>query len=55
MYNNSPRNSDFNDLPFDVDERLISRRKVYRINDDIIERFNNNLIVDIYTNRIKEE
>ena len=36
IYENNPWNSYFDDLPFDGDERLIARRRLYRINDDII-------------------
>ena len=52
MYKSNPQNSDFDDLPFDGDERLITRWQINRINDDVIERLNNGLIVDVYTNKI---
>ena len=37
----NPRNADFDDLPFYCDESLITRRWIYRINDDIVEGLNN--------------
>ena len=52
MYVSNPQNSGFYDLPFDGDERLITRRQIYRINDNIKERLNNGLIVDVYTNKM---
>ena len=55
MYVINPRNADFDDLTFDSDENLITRRRIYSINDDIVERLNNGLIVNVYTNQIKEE
>ena len=36
IYESNPQNSDFDDLSFDGDERLITRRKIYRINDDVV-------------------
>ena len=50
MYESNPINADFDDLPFDCDERLITRRRIYCMNDDIVERLNNGSIVDVYTN-----
>ena len=35
-YKFNPWYSDFNYLPFDGDERLIARRKLYHINDHIV-------------------
>ena len=35
IYESNPRNADFDDLPFDGDERLIVIQRLYRINDDI--------------------
>ena len=52
MYVSNPQNSDFNDLTFDGDQRLITGRQIYFVNDDIVERLNNGFIVDIYTNQI---
>ena len=48
MYEINPQNDDFDDLPFDVDQSLITRKRIYRINDDIVNRLNNCLIFDIY-------
>ena len=36
MYKINPRNSDFDDLPFDGDERLVAIRWLYRINDESV-------------------
>ena len=52
MYVSNPRNADFDELLFYGDQRLISGRRIYCINDDIIERLNNGSIVDIHMNRI---
>ena len=41
----NPQNYDFGDLHFGGDERLISRRWLYRINDDIGFRLINSLSV----------
>ena len=49
MYVSNPQEDNFDDLPFDGDERLITLRQIYRTNDDIVERLNNGLIVHIYT------
>ena len=49
MYETNHWNADFDELPFDGYERLITRQQIYSINDDI---FNNGLIVDIYKNRM---
>ena len=52
MYESNPRNEDFVDLTFDGYQRLIYGRRIYRVNDDIVFKFNNGLIVDIYTNQM---
>ena len=39
-------------LPIYGDQRLISRRRIYRINTDIVEMLNNGSMVDIYTNQM---
>ena len=52
MYEGNPQNEDFDDSPFDGDETFITRRWIYCINDDIIERLNNGLIVGVYTNQV---
>ena len=44
IYKSSPGNADFDDLPFDGDERLITRRQLYHINDNIIFRLVNGSI-----------
>ena len=36
IYESNPQNEDFDDLSFDVDERLIARQRLYCINDNII-------------------
>ena len=50
IYKSNPQNAYFDDLPFDGDEKLISRRRIYGINDDIVFMLNNGLIVYVYTN-----
>ena len=50
MYVSKPQNSDVDDLPFNGDQNLITIQRIYYINDDIIERLNNGLIVDVNTN-----
>ena len=52
MHISNHQNSDFNDLHFDGDQRLITRVRMYSINDDIVESLNNGSIVDIYRNRM---
>ena len=41
IYKGNIQNSDFEYLPFDGDERFISRQRTYFINDDIVFRLNN--------------
>ena len=48
----NPQYSNFNDLPFDGDQRLITIRLIYRINDDIVEILNIFLIIGVYTNQM---
>ena len=55
MYESHPQNSNLVDLPFDDDERLISRQPIYGVNDGIIFRLNLGSNIDIYTNRMSEE
>ena len=50
MYEINPQISDFVYLHFDGDQRLIFGRNIYRLNDDIIFRLKNGLILDILTN-----
>ena len=45
MYVSNPWNANFDDLPFNGDERLVTKQQIYRINDDIIKRLNNGSIV----------
>ena len=40
-YNINNINDNFDDLPFDGNERFISRQQLYRINDDIVFRLIN--------------
>ena len=50
MYESNNINAGFNDLKFGDDERLITRRHLCSITDDIIERLNNDLIIELYMN-----
>ena len=52
MYESNTQSVDFDDLPFDNDEGLISGRQIYRINDNIVERSNNSLIIDVHKNQV---
>ena len=52
MYVSNLLNSDFGYLSFDGDQILISRWLMYRMNDYIVQRFNNGLIVDVYMNKM---
>ena len=52
IYESNPWNANFDDLTFDGDDRLISRQWLYRINDDIVFRLINSLIVYIKTNQM---
>ena len=45
IYEINRQNVDFDDLPFDGDGRLIARRRLYRLNDDILFRLINGLNV----------
>ena len=47
IYEINPQNDDFYDLPIDVDERLITRQRLYRINDNIVFRLNNGSIIEV--------
>ena len=38
----NPRNTDFDDLPLDYDQRLITKRPIYHKNDNIVQILNNN-------------
>ena len=50
MYESYPQNDDFFALSFDGDQRLISWRRIYSVNDDIVFCLNNGSIVYMYTN-----
>ena len=52
MYEINPRNYDFIDLPFDSEQRLITGLQIYCVNDDIVFRLNNGLIIDINKNQM---
>ena len=43
----NPLNGSFYDLTFDGGKRLITILQIYCINDNILERLNNDLIVDV--------
>ena len=45
IYKSNPRNANFDYLPFDGDERLIARRRLYHINDDFVSMFINGLSI----------
>ena len=47
IYESNSQNSDFDEKPFDGDERLIARRRISRINDDIVFRLKNGSSVDL--------
>ena len=46
----NPRNYNFDDLTFDCAQRLITRLRIYRINDNILEMLNNGSIFALYKN-----
>ena len=52
MYESIPQNPDFGDLYLYDDQRLINRRWIYRVNEDIVLRLNNSSIFDVYTNHL---
>ena len=47
IYGSNDQNSDFDDLNFDGEERFISRRQLYGINDNIEFRLISGLSVDV--------
>ena len=49
------QNADFDYLPFDIDQNLITRQHIYSINGNILERLNNSLIVGVYMNPMLSE
>ena len=52
MFEINPWNDNFNYLHLDGDERLITTRQIYCIYNDIVERLNNGLIVDVNKNQM---
>ena len=52
MYVINLQGDDLDDSPFDGDQSLITRRHIYCINHDIVERMNNGSIVDVYVNQL---
>ena len=48
----NPLNTNSNDSHFDWYEMLITRQQIYSINNNIVERLNNSLIIDKYMNKI---
>ena len=52
MYVSTTQNADFYDLPSYSDRLLITRLQIYHINDDVVERLNNDYIINVYTNQI---
>ena len=52
MYESIPQNDDFDGLTFDGDQILITRRWIYRINDDIVGRLKNVSIIDVDKNQM---
>ena len=50
IYVSNHLNANFDGLPFYGDQSLITGQQIYHINDNIIERLNNGLIVSVYTN-----
>ena len=48
----NPQKANFDDLPFDGDQRLITKQWIYCIHYDIIEMLNNGLVIDVYMNKM---
>ena len=44
-----PQNADFDYLPFEYDQKLITRQSIDRINYNIIKMLKNSLIIDVYS------
>ena len=55
IYESNPQNVDFDDLPFDGNELLITWQKIYCINDDIVFRLNNGSRIYVKMNSMQEE
>ena len=53
IYQSNHQNDDFGSLPFDGDERLISRLQLYHINYIIVFSYLNGLSVCIKTNQME--
>ena len=53
MYVRNPQNADFGELHSDGDQRLITKRWIYCIKDNIVERLNNSSFVDVYMKWMK--
>ena len=51
IYKSDPKNADFYDLCFDGNKRLITRRRKYRIQDDIVSRLKIGSTVYVKTNK----
>ena len=49
------QNAYFDELPFDYDQMLITRKWIYGINDNNVYRLKNGFIIDVYTHLIDEE
>ena len=44
-YGSDTRNANFDDLPFDSYQRLVTRQAINLVNDNIVESLNNSLII----------
>ena len=53
MYVSNHQDTNYDDLPFDGDKRLITRQQIYHINYDSMEKLNNGLIFGVYMNQNK--
>ena len=51
-YESNPHYADFGDFSFDGDERLITIRQLYFINEKIVFSYINGSIFYVYTNRM---
>ena len=52
IYESDPLNANFDELPFDVDESLITIRQIYCINYEIMFRLNSGSSINVKTNRM---
>ena len=55
MYVSNPQNGNVDDFPFYSDQMLIAGRQIYHVNDYIVERLKNGLIIDIYKTEYKKD